>query len=389
MHINIEFLDDDPIENVITCMNFKIDKTIFFGDEEVIQRQRDKTRKFLKKYCAVKSVEFIVVPPTNLNKCIQIIRTNVMKEVEAGNQVYFDVVGGESLVMVAFGMLANELNAPIHMYDVDEDRLIEYEAYSGAPLSASVERRKVKMDVKTFIEMQGGSVNMQLHKSLKNENDEEFQQRVKAIWEMVKKYKKLWNPFSHFLRSSMQCEHGLQVCERINSLSSSLRANNNAMKTVAKLEEMLRALERAQVIENLSFADGYCRFAYVSEQMKEMVWDGGAIFELHTYFEEKKDADDCMIGVHIDWDGMIYNDSELDVLNEIDILKINGNIPTFISCKSGKMATKETLHALYELETVAERFGGKYAKKVLVTANALSQANLERAEDMEIEVRKI
>ena len=43
--------------------------------------------------------------------------------------------------------------------------------------------------------------------------------------------------------------------------------------------------------------------------------------------------------------------------------------------------------ALYELETVANRFGGKYARKILATAQPLSQGHMRRAEEMGIEVR--
>ena len=60
----------------------------------------------------------------------------------------------------------------------------------------------------------------------------------------------------------------------------------------------------------------------------------------------------------------------------------------FNSCKSGKMDANKTLHALYELDAVARRFGGKYAKKVLVSAQDLADVYLERADEMGIEVRK-
>lgn len=49
--------------------------------------------------------------------------------------------------------------------------------------------------------------------------------------------------------------------------------------------------------------------------------------------EERKKADDCMVGVHLDWDGVIYNHSLKDTLNEIDVLSLRGVIPTFISFK--------------------------------------------------------
>ena len=39
-----------------------------------------------------------------------------------------------------------------------------------------------------------------------------------------------------------------------------------------------------------------------------------------------------------------------------------GAVPVFISCKNGDVKVEE----LYKLEAVANRFGGKYAKKVLV-----------------------
>jgi hypothetical protein len=41
---------------------------------------------------------------------------------------------------------------------------------------------------------------------------------------------------------------------------------------------------------------------------------------------------------------------------------MHGVVPVFVSCKNGQVTPEE----LYKLNTVAERFGGRYAKKVLV-----------------------
>ena len=51
------------------------------------------------------------------------------------------------------------------------------------------------------------------------------------------------------------------------------------------------------------------------------------------------------------------------------------------------MGSHQTLHVLYELETVARRFGGKSDKKTLVTARPLGRTYMERAEELRIEVR--
>ena len=93
--------------------------------------------------------------------------------------------------------------------------------------------------------------------------------------------------------------------------------------------------------------------------------------------------------MHLDWDGVIEDNPQSDVLNEIDVLTMAGNIPTFISCKNGKLDTNGKLHALYELETVAQRFGGKYARKVLVVRHEFGSVHEERAGELGIEVRLV
>jgi hypothetical protein len=72
-----------------------------------------------------------------------------------------------------------------------------------------------------------------------------------------------------------------------------------------------------------------------------------------------------------------------DTVNEIDVLSLRGVVPTFISCKNGTVNQM----ALYELETVAERFGGKYAKKVIAAPQGLNETHALRAKEMKIEIR--
>ena len=47
MTVNFEFLGNEPIENLITCMNYKMDKVVFFGYDDVIAEQRKNTEDFL------------------------------------------------------------------------------------------------------------------------------------------------------------------------------------------------------------------------------------------------------------------------------------------------------------------------------------------------------
>ena len=66
---------------------------------------------------------------------------------------------------------------------------------------------------------------------------------------------------------------------------------------------------------------------------------------------------------------------------------MHGMIPVFVSCKSGSIKNIGK-DELYKLDTVATRFGGKYAKKVLIATslNNSPDANYlrQRAKDMQI-----
>ena len=56
------------------------------------------------------------------------------------------------------------------------------------------------------------------------------------------------------------------------------------------------------------------------------------------------------------------------------------NIPTFISCKNKLISMNQPL---YELETVADRFGGKLVRKVLVAKGGVTPGIAKRAEEMD------
>ena len=99
---------------------------------------------------------------------------------------------------------------------------------------------------------------------------------------------------------------------------------------------------------------------------------------------------DCRMSVSIDWDGVVHQPVQQisDTCNEIDVIATRGQVSLFISCKNGEIGEEE----LYKLNTVAGRFGGKYARKMLVATDlerkspASVRAFLQRAKDMNIHV---
>jgi hypothetical protein len=388
VNVNFEFLGDEPIENVITCMHFKMDKVVFFGYYDTVSRQRENTEIFLRDFCNVPDVVFHVVSQKDIHSVENLMRREIERELAAQNRIYFDITGGESLILVSLGILSREYKTPMHVYDIPSDKLIELEEDAAQCISKNVPAHTIPWDLDTYIRMWGGVINSRLHKGGKDVTDPASAEDVTRIWEVARTHWDDWNSFSRFLRENFLPDGNLDVKKRAGEILRALQNADTNFKTPRQLNALLDVLEEAGVLLHVIHSDGQYAFRYKSREVKDCLWDGGSILELHTYLEEKQQCDDCRIGVHLDWDGIIHSRPGEDVLNEIDVLTLKGNVPTFISCKSGKVIGNTALYAMYELETVADRFGGKYARKILKITQPMNEVYLERAKEMGIVVEE-
>lgn len=388
MYTNIEFLDTEPIENVITAMHFKVDKTIFIGYQDVVNEYKRQTEDFLKEYCGVKKVEFRVVSEMDLQNAIEILREVIATEKKAGNQVFFDITGGEGLVLVAFGMLAQEHRLPIHQYDVVSDRLHELNPQEVSPISSypELKKEKVKLDLDTYIKMQGAVISSKKIVGEMDTSNPFFMKKVEALWEVLCDYRDRWNSYTEVLGNVFKTD----------SLYADAIVDSGRVRDFSNFQDYLERIKETGAIyrlrmTNLQKENGLERmrisFFYESVDIKHCLIKSGNTLELHTLQTMKKHTSDCRQSVMIDWDGVEHKNKGVDVLNEIDVLCMDGNIPIFISCKGGRMDDGQALDPMYELLTVAERFGGKYAKKVLAIVHPLKDVYMSRAEEMGIEIR--
>ena len=388
MVVVFEFLSREPIENVITAMNFQVDRLVFFGNHEDIISQKEKTENFLRKYCAVESIVFLPLSGSNLQSVLQTMRKEIELELSKNAKLFFDITGGESLMLVAFGMLSREYETPMHMYDIYKGKLLELNAreeHTG--ISSIATKRPVPMTLDKLIEMHGGVINYKLQKDIKDVPDEESREDILKIRKVMKLHSEHWNPFSEFLRENMNPDEEGRVYRKESTVLKALADSSNKLKSAHKFYQIMEDLARAGAILDLKHFEGKYQFRFKNKAIKGYLWDGGSILELYTYLQEKGHSDECRVGVHLDWDGVLEGPAGIDVLNEIDVLSLQGYIPSFISCKSGKLSPQQCLHALYELDTVAHRFGGKYAKKRLVVTSEINEVYQERALEMGIELK--
>jgi len=383
MIVNIEFFDEEPIENVITNLNYEVDKTIFFGYEEFMRPYRHSVERFLRKDCGVQEVEFYPVVRDDLSAIMDVISQVVQKEKEQGNRVYFDLTGGESLLLVAFGILSQNFEAPMYMYDIPKNELKEF-CCVGNALSSVAKKRPLHINLDQFVSLYNGMINYRQKKMFKELSVNEGAD-IENLWKLSREFDDKWVHYSSLFRK-FPPDSNLTVKVEREEFQAEFRRHKRA-GNIKDFHKFMHACSHMGFVKLYAAGRNGYHFVYKNSAIKQMIWDSGSILEMYTYLLEsrKEDMEDCRVGVHIDWDGVFQQDGNPDVLNEIDVMSIRNNLPVFISCKIGSVDQM----ALYELETVANRFGGKYAKKVLATAQPLSQGHLRRAEEMGIEVRVI
>ena len=384
MIVNFEFLDEEPIENLITCLHYTVDKVIFFGEKVRIDEKKNSIERFLKKYCNVKErSEFFEISDTDLDAVVKVMRDAINRERKQNNECYFDVTGGEGLALLAFGMISKELKVPMHMYDVEKDELLEFDKDYTERISRNVPSQRICMNLDKLIEMHGGVISYKHNKGYKGCHSENDREDIQTLWKLKERFQKEWNQFTMFLARHAQ----VMEVELNTELVREDISTRKDIKNLKRFNQILNAFAEEEIIRNWNYGNEGYSFAYKSEFVKSCLCDSGSVLEQYTFLQEQDNAGnvDCRVGVHIDWDGMIHTEKGKDVLNEIDVLSMYGNVPVFISCKGGSVDQ----NALYELDAVTSRFGGKYAKKVLVVSKPLSKGHTLRAEEMGIEVRVV
>lgn len=338
--------------------------------------RKKETRNFIEYKLPGISIEFVDVKERyNYTKIKEII-----EEVLNNNDgCCFDLTGGKELLLTAVGEIVINCKVPVFQFDIENDELIKI-----ANCEDLKNPQKTYFSIEEYIMLNGAKV----IKSERRHLDNVFFKDVEKIWNICRNDCNLWNKQSNFfskLESVDQNPGKLYVDVDISKLSKS-----------EVDDTILKELEKEKLIFNYFKNDKKISFRYKNHMVKKCIVKAGNILELYGYSianEINKEIPgffyDIDIGVNVDWDGIIHPiyDSTKDTKNEIDLVFIKGLSIIFVSCKNGDVKKE----ALYELNTVAEKYGGKYAKKVLLTthmADYLPSKDYlkQRAEDMNITV---
>jgi len=422
--VNFEFLDEEAIENAITCLNYQMDKVIFFGEKDLIREKKAALRLFLTETCGVgkrahlsakEAVRFIEISDMDLDEVITKMRSAILDEEHQASHCFIDITGGEGLALLAFGILAKELNLPMHLYDVETGRLNEFLSTDSNSLSKNGYKKKVLWNIETFVKMQGAEVKVPGNWDVKSPRDAKDLADVRVMWGLMNEYKSYWNGFCGILAKFHSSNKVINTAEddmvfkgsvsdvkaaikeekgffnlfkkRNESDNKSVIEERQLERAYKKFNEIMSACKTQNLLKTFSYTSSEYKYEFKNKYIANCLKKAGNVLEQHVYQkvkESRPDITEHQVGVEIDCD-IIDTCKATEVSNEIDVFGLKGYVPVFISCKAEKISNVKQ-EVLYELDVVARRLGGKYAKKILAITDVWRGKHRNRAEEMGIEV---
>lgn len=391
----IEFYDKNLIENICSCLVMLPERIVIVGDNNNdLNMQRDRYNTLLKGRGHQAE---IITHSVNRNKMREILDLLTVI-VETYDDCVFDLTGGDDVILVAVGMIFEryrDRNIQMHYINIRNNRIQDCDM-DGTTLK---EGEMPHLSVTENIRLYGGDIvyeDIRPGTTVRWDMNDDFAGDIRAMWDICRKNVRTWNTqigvFAAIesMKSGVS-DDGLFVKTSVKAVSDHMKKegwkyyiNNN----------LITALEK-DGLADFSIDDESISIRYKNSQVKKCLTKAGQALEMIVYLaalnarenDVRKTYNDAMNGVFIDWDGEIHTGREADdAENEIDVLMMHDMVPVFVSCKNGHVDIKE----LYMLDTVANRFGGKYAKKVLV-ATAVSEGDfanhlVRRAEEMNITI---
>ena len=367
MRTLIELYDTSPIRNVLATVMFRPQEMILICPPEVAEDPNQK--RSLRDFFAYLNcpVKLTLIPVTLLDagKTERVLR----EVLESHQDCAIDISGGTDAALFAAGVASGD--TPVFTYSTRKDTFFEIK---NAPFARSLPNT-VHLDVRSCLMMAGGTL---LPGREDNAGLAEMSDRIDRLFRVYSAFRPLWNRQISYIQKISSAEPG--VLEAGGQLRE--KAGN---KNVGADGEFFGALEEAGLILNLQHTDESVSFRFPDERVRFWLRDVGAVLELKV-FRDCQGAgcfDDVVLSAVVNWQsGKINRDS---VTNEIDVMAVQGIQPVFISCKTSEVHTD----ALNELAILRDRFGGKFARAILVTSGVTGKTRepvRRRADKLGIEL---
>lgn len=340
----IEFFDEEKIDNAVGTLVLRPKRAVFLFGKEIDTVFLNALKKILKNRNIDTELIGEKVNVSNPSETRKKVEEIVLLYPDAD----FDISGGNDVMLVTMGELARQYNLPMHMASALTGRVTCINSDKEYTLHNTF------LTVEELISLYGGKTVYQGTREIETyrwERNLKAEEDVRRVWNVCKSDAGAWN-------AAIGAMRGYNADKK-----------NILAMTWSKLKK-----------DGLIYREGN-NLRYKSPLVKYLLQKQGTALEMYTYIVAKATEffDDGQSGIVIDWKG------RREVENEIDVLLTKGFTGYFISCKNGIVDSDE----LYKLSIVAERFGGRYAKKILVlTRFEPDRSFMERANELGVSVVK-
>lgn len=368
----VEFFDSASTNNIVGALLCRPDRIIFVGNE---RNKIKRARELYEKILGEKGIETMIIEKSiNRNDINEVVKglSKIIDSIDKEEPIIFDVTGGDDLYLVGVGIILNKYQGRIqcHRFNFGTERLYDCD---GDKKTCEIPSFDISID--DNIKIYGGEI-ITDPKDQKSTYpwlyDSGFEADVEKMWAICKEKVGLWNAQINIIGEicknfDMADENELKIQFDLNRVKSEIKPNGRECYIDTKF---LTKLSYSSLIRNLSINERQISFEFKNRQIKKALTVAGQVLELWVAQKMRsiKDKDnkpmyhDVRVGVVIDWD-QNNSGSKYRTINEIDVMAMKGAVPIFISCKNGDFDSEE----LFKLNTVAEHFGSKYAKKVLIS----------------------
>lgn len=381
----IECFTKSHIDNISACLRLKPEKLIFVGNAEDMRQPVARYEKLLRQRGLRTRIVLYDACCKDILQLYQILYKVISREAECT----IDLTGGDEAVIMAMGAVLSALDEQkrktvrIERFDHRKNAVIDC-----VRDNCFVPGEEVQITVEELVAIHGGSVYPYGWQPPEGCSYTELD----GLWRVVSDAPKNWNFASAYLK---EFESRSQSRDPIVLPMEQLwKQIPRAEKKEPVVQDLLEKLQRYGVIQDRSSRD-VMKYSYRSEMLRYCTEKAGNALETKTLLEGLSVTEkgrpffsDGKMGVSIDWDGVRYHPENKipETSNEIDVVLMRGTVPLFISCKNGSIDSEE----LYKLNTVASRFGGPYARKILIATHldkkspSANRAFVQRAWDMDI-----
>ncbi len=387
----VEFFSKNSVDNFINAVRCNADRIFFIGDSE---KQMNRSVQIYSKLLSARGIKTPLIPITAHRYELRSVLDLYKNILSQDDDFIFDITGGSELHIMAFGMIYREnLDAPSELRkNISIRRFNVRTGVLSRPDPSQIPPSKpdISLSVDENIQLYGGRV---IHETSRGLNfDSDFTNDIHKMSQYIVRNRENWNLQTGYLAygSGEDLDNDrLTSSYTLNSINFVGRYDKESHK------RFLKFLSENGFITEFKQHNLTVSFKYKNRQVKRCLNTSGLVLELYIYLTAKSLKDrkgksiftDAAVGAVIDWDSAPSQRGRPNVTNEIDVMLMRGAYPVFISCKNGYVDTEE----LYKLRTVADEFGGKYARAVLVCPELASgrRDNAEkivRAEELGIEV---